>query len=247
MFVFATVTCLKFSDFRKAGLKAVLLAMSLSVNAASAESASNQASVGEAANQLSGAELQHYKYPHWPRPQQSSREIIPPPPPGPYMSSALGDYSVKGPSFGSNPDKFGQRPNSVNRHIPAIVPMDIFSPDIPWPKNLRPGDTNSAARWMPENGYQYVKPQNNYVAPVPNRQVNRVHNYTNNFVPRMNDMRFNDARIMPLTGPPYVSPKTRVPYGPYQNVPDYTQRNYRNNSQLNMMNNQIKNRAYPPR
>lgn len=88
-------------------------------------------------------------FPQWSERKKARREIIPPPPPGPYMSTALSSgskgYSKSVPSFG-NQSRVPIKSSSMK--------MESFSPDIPWPTNLRP-----PTRWVPDSGYQYVAPQ----------------------------------------------------------------------------------------
>lgn len=93
-----------------------------------------------------------YAYPRWPASQQASKQtgrvIIPPPPPGPYMSLALNDFPANESSFDHDAME------SVSKLDSSNVPMEAFSPDVPWPENTRP-----ARRWVPENGYRYVQPK----------------------------------------------------------------------------------------
>lgn len=168
-------------------------------------------------------------FPNWPPRQQAGRETIPPPPPGPYMSSALSDYSVKAPSFGRNINK------PVHRYDPSSMPMDVFSPDVPWPKNLRAKNKRSSTRWMPENGYHYVNPQNmasppnNQQPPIQLRQQNQKRQYRGaNNHPNMN---MNGSRWMPSMG---FAPNGPYNNGPYRNAPVSNGSQYRNQgSRLN--------------
>ena len=138
------------------------------------------------------AQPQDYKFPDWPERKQSNRQMVPPPPPGPYMSSALSDYSVRGPSFGSNPVS-SESNKPVSASDPSNVPISTFSPDRPWidhayKKHKYNADCPPACspqRWMPENGYQYaplVKKQS-YPA-LPNRMPGRMPGQLN--MPEMN-------------------------------------------------------------
>jgi len=107
-----------------------------------------QVLASDVAAQSPGGEQQRaFQLPGWPeRRMVEHQERVPPPPPGPYMSTALSGSSVKGFSF-------------VPVNKPAIKlaspdsRMQAFSPDIPWQSN-----SNSPGRWKPENGYSYVKP-----------------------------------------------------------------------------------------
>jgi len=88
------------------------------------------------------------------------------------MSSALSDFSVKGPSFGSTHE--ANQSNKTNVEFDSSrMPIEMFSPDRPWPDNLRPNDSAATKQWLPENGYQYVKPNMNtgrIQRPVPVKQ-----------------------------------------------------------------------------
>lgn len=77
------------------------------------------------------------------------REMAPPPPPGPYMSTALSNNTLEGLTFEQRkpPERLSRRTNSPGKT------MDRFSPDREWPTNLRP-----VKRWQPDNGYRFVAP-----------------------------------------------------------------------------------------
>lgn len=96
----------------------------------------------------SGSEEQQrgFSLPRWPERQQVNREVIPPAPPGPYMSTALSGSSINGASFADD-----SKP-AIQLESPSL-PMNAFGPDIPWPSNSQMPD-----RWEPESGYNYVKP-----------------------------------------------------------------------------------------
>lgn len=98
---------------------------------------------------------QEHNFPPWPERQQVNKERVPPPPPGPYMSLALTDFSVNQSSFGRDLKQSEIEPESSN------MPMETFSPDIPWPEEAHQHHHNlgPTKRWVPENGYHYVKPQ----------------------------------------------------------------------------------------
>lgn len=72
---------------------------------------------------------------------QPADDVTPPPPPGPYMSTALPE----------SPD-FGGEQHSM---YDDMVSSPFFSPDMPWPsgRNMMP------RRWMPDEGYVYAPPQ----------------------------------------------------------------------------------------
>jgi len=168
----------RFSYMGKMSLLASLLVSSFMVQAQTAES--------DAAVEQKTSEQQSpvYHFPQWPQRKQAKKEILPPPPPGPYMSTALSGKSIKAPSFSKQATKRSMAFDSSD------ITMDTFSPDIPWPKNLT---APSPSRWMPDNGYQYVQPRamDNRRQAVPT-QVNP-NNYHPRSVPSMNwsGMRFN--------------------------------------------------------
>lgn len=151
----------------------VLLAFSTLVQA---EAVSDMDSVSHVSNTDSEHESsvtnlrQSYKYPRWPIRRMAAREVIPPPPPGPYMSSALSGFTVKGLSFSrdSSFDRdadsdFDSTSDEVNDSEFILdssgTEMGRFSPDIPWPKNLKSKNTRLPNRWMPDSGYRYVNPR----------------------------------------------------------------------------------------
>ncbi|PCJ87143.1 MAG: hypothetical protein COA54_06455 [Thiotrichaceae bacterium] len=123
-----------------------------------------------------------YSFPKWPVRQQVKRDRVPPPPPGPYMSSALNGHSIKAPSFSHRVNKPERVFDSSN------ISLDTFSPDIPWPANLR----QAPSRWMPENGYQYVPPQVSH-----NRQQAVPANNHYGYRPRSPQMNWSGMRFNP--------------------------------------------------
>lgn len=102
-----------------------------------------------------------FDYPPWPTSSEHmERELIPLPPPGPYMSTALNDDSIRGASFGQVMDESGSSDAGVPLGYDDMS-MEMFSPDRPWPKDLRSGaeqERFSPQRWMPKGGYHF-KPQ----------------------------------------------------------------------------------------
>jgi hypothetical protein len=91
-----------------------------------------------------------FNFPRWPERRMSpSRERIPLAPPGPYMSSALSDFSFNESETSFENDMDGRRRELIS-NSPGI-PIERFSPDIPWPSH-----TKSPDRWQPENGYRYA-------------------------------------------------------------------------------------------
>ncbi|HHJ36253.1 MAG TPA: hypothetical protein ENJ87_10855 [Gammaproteobacteria bacterium] len=125
------------------GLLVSILAPAFVVQAKTPEAASDSTAL-EATGEIK--QQQVYDYPKWPERKQATREIVPPPPPGPYMSSALIGGTIKAPSFG----------NRIKKSEMAVGPsgfsMNNFSPDVPWPTDMKP-----PSRWKPKNGYHYVE------------------------------------------------------------------------------------------
>lgn len=221
MFLFVSYARFKRAGVGKAGLFAAILMLSLSAQAESSDTAEKAVSDDQAPDiQKQNVQPQHeqaksagqhgFHFPNWPQRKKTNKEVIPPPPPGPYMSSALSDYSLRAPSFGRDHDKY-ERQSPVNRSDSVSAAMDTFSPDVPWPKNLRHAKHKhkhkSPERWIPENGYQYVEPQpGNY-------------SLGSNQGPRMKGMNMSGARWMPSMGTaqqgPYNTGQNFAPvYGP---------------------------------
>jgi hypothetical protein len=165
----------------------------------------------------------HGKSHHWPDYQPINKDLTPPPPPGPYMSTALSDHTVK-----RRP--FGQRKNKpVRGSVPSAMPMDMYSPDRPWPDNLRP-----PKHWAPENGNHYVSPAvRNKPSPAaahpaaahnmsPNRPPGDGYGYRS--APVMNPpgnwptMNTSGSRWMPSMGT--TGSRDSYPVAPYQAQPD---------------------------
>jgi len=128
-----------FDNAKKVALLTILLTQSMLVQA--------QAPEPEVAAEGSSSEQQRtYYLPRWPEQRKVLKERVPPPPPGPYMSSALSGSSVNGFFFtpANKPAVKFESPGS---------PKEAFSTDISWHSNSK-----SPSRWKPENGYSYVKP-----------------------------------------------------------------------------------------
>jgi hypothetical protein len=139
----------KFGAIRQILLLLVLLVYALAVFADTSDNAS-----GENTGEVFKAK-QLYSFPAWPERPHYKREIVPPAPPGPYMSTALSDYTFKRVPF-DDELQYEQAP-PVNHSNSINSTMDTFSPDVPWPDE-RPGEAQRSNRWVPENGYQYVDP-----------------------------------------------------------------------------------------
>jgi hypothetical protein len=119
-----------------------------------------------------------YQYPHWPKRQYQQREMVPPPPPGPYMSTALSDYSVKGPAF-SRYQSARDDDRDAARRMPGI---EMYSPDREWPE-LRPGnDWRPKNHWEPKDGYHFppLAPAKKFVPPVRKPDVSGPYSTTGN-------------------------------------------------------------------
>ena len=143
-----------------------------------------------------GNDARGHVYPNWQATsRQAVRALIPPPPPGPYMSLALNDSS-------GNKSPFFQAPvESVNRSNPSAVPMQALSPDAPWPENLR-----KSKRWVPENGYRYVPLQpRSTMKPYHEAQFNSLPNYNQGYR-RNTTMNTPGPRWTPSTGVAYGTP-----------------------------------------
>ena len=214
--------CSSFGQVKKVVMLFILLMFS---TLSQAESSDNAASHDSATKSEAGLksvaddQQRDFKFPDWPERQQSNRQMIPPPPPGPYMSSALSDFSVRGTSFGRNSDRH-EWDKPVFKLDPSNIPMDTFSPDRPWPesghkkhmhnRDCAPGC--SPSRWLPENGYQYVKPevknkpypavQDRLPARIPGRMPGRI-----NAAP---DMNWPGSRLPPSRLPPVGSAANRA-------------------------------------
>lgn len=120
----------------------------------------------------------------WPERMRMDREIIPPPPPGPYMSLALSN--AKHHSFKRDLDKPGSGFET------ADTPMETFSPDIPWPDNVREPNP-----WVPKDGYRFVQPS------------------------ALQNLNQAQPYVMPNTPYGYYSPGYRYPYYQYQPPTNY--------------------------
>lgn len=99
---------------------------------------------GGLARPLAGSELPP-AYPEWPA-RPARRELIPPPPGGPYMSSALSDIDA----FPA--DTGGLRDDSMDHQMQS----SFFTADMPWP------ETPEKARpepWIPESGEYHFVPE----------------------------------------------------------------------------------------
>lgn len=197
--------CMNFGTVKTSALLIVLFLPSTMLLAE--ETASISSAAGSATEERNKpAERTTYNFPRWPEPRQEQREIIPPPPPGPYMSLALSNFSSIEPAF-------GDEAKEANDGADSSVVVDAFSPDRPWPKVLRP-----VKRWMPEDGYRYVNSQaskqSNSAA-----QNRPSANYNYGYRPAP-DMNWSGPNWMPAmnagTAVPYAYPPN---YAPAYNYP----------------------------
>ena len=133
-----------FDNVKRAGWLFFLLTQAMVVQAASSDAP--EAAAGSAVASDSEEQQRKFSFPRWPERHQVNRELIPPAPPGPYMSSALSDSSFNGDFFAAD-----NKPAITLE--PPSWPMDAFGPDTPWPSHSQTPD-----RWEPESGYHYVKP-----------------------------------------------------------------------------------------
>jgi len=122
----------------------IFITMSLSIQTASANAESGDASGQQHASSTSLPPA----YPAWPD-REVQRTAIPAPPSGPYMSTGL---SNKAGGFSGRENRNPQR-----AHSPLFKTM-------PWPERRRPPQ-----QWMPENGQYHYAPGNiNRPPPVHN-------------------------------------------------------------------------------
>jgi hypothetical protein len=186
-----------FESIKNAGLLFLLVTQALVVHAESIDAGATDSEVTD--GPASQEERAEFHFPNWPARQQVTKELTPPPPPGPYMSLGLNDFPVSESPFDSKPKKPQVELDSSGD------PLQAFNPDLPWPKNIRP-----TRRWMPENGYQYVDPQ------VARRPYPAVQNYpANNYgYPSYPNPGWSGSNWMPsMAGRPYpYTPEYGFPY-----------------------------------
>ncbi len=112
--------------------------------------------------------------PEWRENVASRSDIVPPPPPGPYMSTALtpmpGVYEAE---------------SGIEQYVGTeMTNSPFFMPDMQWPEDNR----QPPLRWMPVHGqYQYVPEE------VLEQQKQLVTGYRRNY-PTMQPMRATTAR-----------------------------------------------------
>jgi len=121
--------------------------------------------------------------PHWSR-HQAMQNAVPPPPPGPYKSTALSEFSKQGHASGhvqreseqqaseqqvseqqvSEQKESGQLESvqiEAERQLdPAQVPMQVYNPERPWPENIRPANPWAPGYSQHPSAPQYSVPAN---------------------------------------------------------------------------------------
>lgn len=119
----------------------------------------------QAQNSIAGAETtnkepssatdnqQHaFNFPRWPDSRPVYRQRIPLAPPGPYMSSALSEFSFDRSSYGRDRGRSGIRNES------SEMQMQPFNPNMAWPNHARrhnPGYSRAPVD-LPESGLENV-------------------------------------------------------------------------------------------
>ncbi len=165
--------------------------------------------------------------------------MVPPAPPGPYVSTGLRDISSKASPVVSSPsvDNVATRP-AVKPEVrvdSTDVPMEAYSPDRPWPKNLRPRSSQPSAGWAPDHGMPaYGNRQTN---PAASQKTHRAPSYNapatggymrNPGLPYMNNQRMQRMPSMGVGSqganaymPNFGSPGYQMPnrFAPQNNYP----------------------------
>lgn len=181
-----------FSIAIKASLLFILLMPLVVLQAQASDVAENPAEAGTGSGS-DDAQQAAFSFPRWPESPRFNRDRVPLPPPGPYMSSALSEFSFEGPSFASNVSE------STDDFASTESSMEAFSPDIPWPSNV-----DSPVRWEPENGYRFVEP------PAKKESYQGMLYY----VPPHYNYGYRGAPAMvPSVGASSGMPYSRAPYG----------------------------------
>jgi len=193
-----------FDNFKKVGLLFFLLTPSIYVYAESSDTTGiKPVDNGDFAAQYP---LMSSNFPRWSERQRVEKEIVPPPPPGPYMSLGLNDFPVSETSFSRNSNKPQVELDSSGD------PIQAFSPDVPWPKNIRP-----TKRWMPENGYRYINPQaeKNLYSAQRNNPAGNYYDYPGRPYMVSPSVNWGPAMGAPATTyrytPPYHAPRYSAP------------------------------------
>lgn len=109
----------EYARLNRAILTSFLTVLSINVQAQDA---------GAPATGAANTQPQPYNFPGWPGKAAEFRERVPLAPPGPYMSTALSDFSFDGTPFDRSRDDY--------RKSTFDTPEQRFSPDIPWPSQM---------------------------------------------------------------------------------------------------------------
>ena len=141
-----------FDYFKKACFLTLLMTFSSHMHAQSSEASRPGLEAAPTSSVAVGERQNAHNFPRWPERRYEKRERLPPPPPGPYMSSAL---ALDGSAVSNSPFSRDHSPEKVPAK--SDVSKSTFSPDTPWPSN-----SHSPHRWKPEDGYHYVQPQAKY-------------------------------------------------------------------------------------
>ena len=138
-----------FNCYKKACFLTLLMTFSTNMQAESSQASTSGAKAAPTNSAAVNESQNAYYFPRWPERRHEKRERLPPPPPGPYMSSAL---ALDGSAVSNSPFSRDQGPAKVSTQ--SSVSKSTFGPDTPWPSNSR-----SPHRWKPESGYHYVQPK----------------------------------------------------------------------------------------
>lgn len=146
-----------FDCFKKVCFLTLLMTFSTNMQAESLQASTSGTKAAPTDPAAANESQNAYYFPRWPERRHEKRERLPPPPPGPYMSSAL---ALDGSAVSNSPFSRDQSPAKVSTQ--SSVSKSTFGPDTPWPSN-----SHSPHRWKPESGYHYVPPKvNNQVYPA---------------------------------------------------------------------------------
>ncbi len=178
----------------------LMLALLMSATHVHAESVAGSSLTEQAMKTSSGltSNLAEFQYQdEYLRRQQRMRDMafIPPPPPGPYLSSALKPSTVKAQS--------AARHTNFNRNRKVMdvtdwvfdsssTAMDRFSPDRPWPDDWQPSNRPLPSHWMSGDVPHHAKP----------RAHDRVGSASHNRMPFMSHYDYRMPRNMPLHNMP---------------------------------------------
>ena len=130
----------------------------------------------------------------------TDQEMIPPAPPGPYISTGLRDIAEKISPVATSSSDNNVISTAVNKPTERVdmsdVPMEMFSPDRPWPVDIRSTNSQPSASWMPVGGNQQVP--NTYMPNYGSQGYG--YQIPNGFVPQ-----YNYPNGYPMNKMPYPS------------------------------------------